>query len=247
MTDCLRFSSAGCSSALVCAAPDVCALSTAPAISRPAANPRTVANPVTCRRSASIQLFQTVPVPGGDDVTAQLHRRRHHLVLDRERFRRDDDAADALDDRQVGVDALDRIMQFLLQGVVIRHIGEVVLLAVALRPVLEKIRVGNDDRDEMRAAVAKDHRLLDLRCRREDALDARGRQVVTAGIDDDVLLAVGDLDKSVLIDAADIAGMQPAVADGFGGCVGIVPIALHDQFAAHKYLAVLGDPSLRRR
>ena len=52
---------------------------------------------------------------------------------------------------------------------------------------------------------------------------------------------------AVAVDDADIAGVQPAVAQRGGGPFGIAPIALHHRLAAHEDLAVLGDPHLDAR
>ena len=64
----------------------------------------------------------------------------------------------------------------------------------------------------MRLAVAVDDHLADLRLQRQNAFDPLRRDVVAARVDDDVLLAVGDLEEAVLIDHADVAGVQPAIA-----------------------------------
>ena len=69
----------------------------------------------------------------------------------------------------------------------------------------------------MRPPVAVDDRLADLRLQQQDALDPLRRDVVAARVDDDVLLAVGDLEVAVGVDLADVAGVQPAVAQRLGG------------------------------
>ena len=86
------------------------------------------------------------------------------------------------------------------------------LTAAAAREALGEVGVGHDQRDQMRPAVAVDHRLGDLGLQQQQALDALRREVVAAGVDDDVLLAVGDLEIAVGVEHADIAGVQPAVA-----------------------------------
>ena len=50
--------------------------------------------------------------------------------------------------------------------------------------------------------------------------------------------------RPVLVDMADVAGVEPAVDDRPLGLRLVAPIALHDQLAAHQDLAVLGDPDL---
>jgi hypothetical protein len=45
-----------------------------------------------------------------------------------------------------------------------------------------------------------------------------------------------------------VAGMQPAVAiDGFGGCLFISPVALHDAAATDKEFVILADLYLNAR
>ena len=52
------------------------------------------------------------------------------------------------------------------------------------------------------------------------------------------------LQEAALVDLADVAGVQPAVASsGLGGGLAVV-VALHDARAAHQDLAVLGDLDL---
>ena len=50
--------------------------------------------------------------------------------------------------------------------------------------------------------------------------------------DDEFFLASGDEEIAAGIEVAEVAGVQPAVLDRFGGCVGTIPIALHDDRAA---------------
>ena len=93
----------------------------------------------------------------------------------------------------------------------------------------------------MGPAVAVDHGLGDLGLHGQHPLDALRRDVVAAGADDDVLLAVGDGEVAVGVDDAHVARVQPAVPDRLGGGFRVAPVALHDQFPAHQDLAVGGD------
>ncbi|MNL53410.1 hypothetical protein D3C87_1766540 [compost metagenome] len=67
-------------------------------------------------------------------------------------------------------------------------------------------------------------------------LDFAGVHVEAAG-NDHVLLAVGQVQVAFGVDVADVAGVQPAVDEGFGGLVRLLVVALHDQVAAHADLA----------
>ena len=62
---------------------------------------------------------------------------------------------------------------------------------------------------------------------------------------DQVLLAVGDPHPALVVDLADVAGREPAVAgQHLGRLLGQVVVAAHDAAAAHQDLAVVGDPDL---
>ena len=93
----------------------------------------------------------------------------------------------------------------------------------------------------MRPAVAVDHRLGDLRALGQERLDPCRRDVVAARVDDQILLAIGDVQLPVGVDAADIAGVEPAVAQHRGGGLRIAPVAQHQERATHHDLAVAGD------
>ena len=72
----------------------------------------------------------------------------------------------------------------------------------------------------------------------QDFVHLAGIDVVPAH-DDQILLAVHDIVVAVLVVVGDVAGMQPAVAQGGGGLLGAVPVALHDLRPAHQHLAFL--------
>src|SRR3546814_5179804 len=102
----------------------------------------------------------------------------------------------------------------------------------------------SDQGDEGGAAIAVDHGLADLRLEGEKALDALRCDIVAARVDDDVLLPVGDLEITVAVDHADVAGVQPAVVQHARRRLWIVPVAQHQQFATHQYLPIRGDADL---
>ncbi|GBD42535.1 hypothetical protein HRbin39_01929 [bacterium HR39] len=120
----------------------------------------------------------------------------------------------------------------------------IVRQAAGTRQRGEELRIGDDQRHQIRPPVAEDDGLGDLGFEAEDALHLLGRDVVAAGIDDDVLLAVGDAQISVRIQHAHITRVQPAALQRLGGGDRIPEIALHDVGAAHEDLAVPGDPHL---
>ena len=73
-----------------------------------------------------------------------------------------------------------------------------------------------------------------------------GGHVLAAGGDEDVLLAVDDLQEAVVGEAADVAGLEPAVVgEGLAGGLGILVVAGEDDRAAGEDLAVLGELAAR--
>ena len=79
----------------------------------------------------------------------------------------------------------------------------------------------------------------------DHALDLDGRDILAAG-DDDVLRAVAQFDIAVRVPDAEVAGMEPAAAEGLVGRGGVFQIALHHQIAPEEHLAH-GRAVLRHR
>ena len=79
-----------------------------------------------------------------------------------------------------------------------------------------------------------DHRVLAL----ERLLDVGRRQVLAAGGDDQVLLAVLDVEVAVAVDLADVAGVQPAVDDRRRRRLLVAVVALEDPRRAQEDLTV---------
>ena len=145
------------------------------------------------------------------DPAAQLQRRRDLAVFLREVARQDREPLDLLDAHAVAVDLVDDLLHELLR-----------LAAGAV----DLVRVERDQRGDVRAAVADDERLRDEARRLERVLEVLRRDVLAAGGDDDVLLAVGDLQEAVRVDLADVAGAEPAVVGERGrGRLGILEVA----------------------
>src|SRR5215204_7053240 len=70
----------------------------------------------------------------------------------------------------------------------------------------------------------------------DDLLDLDRRDVLAAG-DDDVLLAVADLDVAVGMHDPDVSGVEPAAVERRRGRSGIVEVPGHHVVAAHHHLA----------
>ncbi len=99
---------------------------------------------------------------------------------------------------------------------------------------LSEPRVGDADHRDLRDDVEAEEQVLDLR---------RGH--VEAATDVDVLLPVGDPQRAVVVEHADVAGVQPAVGvDRTSGCFGVVVVAAHHVEPAYEDLVVVGDGDL---
>ena len=81
-----------------------------------------------------------------------------------------------------------------------------------------------------------DRHLLHVRVPVDGVLHLDGRDVLAAA-DDDVLLAVAKLGVAVRVHDRQVAAVEPAAAEGFGGNLGLLVVAEHDVVAAHHHLA----------
>ena len=116
-------------------------------------------------------------------------------------------------------------------------------LAVLLGPGGQRLGVDRDQRRDERLTVADDEALADQRVRAHPVLEHGGGDVLAAGGHQDLLLAPGDPDEALVVDLADVAGVEPAVGiDGLGGGLRVGPVAGEDLAALEHDLAVVGDP-----
>ena len=121
--------------------------------------------------------------------------------------------------------------------------GDVAGLAVLLGPGREGLGVDGDQRADERLAVPDDDALVDERVCPEAVLEHGGRHVLATGGDQDLLLAPGDPDEALVVDLADVAGVEPALRVlGLGRRVVVVPVAREDLATTEEQLAVVGHP-----
>src|SRR5215469_13894814 len=95
-------------------------------------------------------------------------------------------------------------------------------------PALEMREVRHDEEYRVLAAVSDQYDLRDKGARLDAVLEWRGRDELSAGGLDQLLLAIRDCEESVL-QLADVAGVKPAIGvDGCARLVGLVEVAAHD-------------------
>ena len=110
-----------------------------------------------------------------------------------------------------------------------RQVG-LLLSALRFQP---RVRIGEIQRDQRgheRLPVADDQALVHNRRCHHGGLQQAGGDVLAAGGDDQILLAAGDRNEAVLVNVAQIAGVQPAVDDLLGGHIGMVVVSAADRW-----------------
>src|SRR5207245_3174164 len=112
-------------------------------------------------------------------------------------------------------------------------------------PVGDGVALDADEGDEIRPPVPDHAGFADVWRSLEPVLDLARRDVLAARRDDKVLLAVGDPDMLLLVDHADVAGMQPPVLERSPRRLGVLVVTGEDAWAAEEDFAVLGDSDLR--
>ena len=101
--------------------------------------------------------------------------------------------------------------------------GAAAISVRAARPLLHSLEgfghagVDGEQRRQKRQAVADQQHLADQRLHLKERLDARRVDFLAGGGDDQLFLAAGDEDVAVVVGVSDVAGVQPAIAQNFGG------------------------------
>src|SRR5690349_17353678 len=100
-------------------------------------------------------------------------------------------------------------------------------------------KIGHEQGRQMLAPVADDAGLRNRRIRIQPLLEVRWRHVLAAGKHDNLFLAVGYSDVAVIVDARDVAGMEPSLAiEGLAGFLFELVIARHHVGTANQQFAV---------
>src|SRR5882672_1572647 len=185
------------------------------------------------RSLAAIHGFDLGGVTLVHETPLQLHGRRQFLVLGRQLALDQEELLDGLDAGEVDIDRLDLALDQILD---LRRPAQAGIIGkgnvMVLSELLNILHVDHDKAGQIRPLVADHDGVGDVGRELQLVLDLRRRDVLSARGDDDVLHPVGDLDEALIVDRADIAGVQPPPGiDGLGGLFRLVEIA-HEQEVA---------------
>src|SRR5271157_3602402 len=112
---------------------------------------------------------------------------------------------------------------------------------MVLRPLFQLRKIGHDEHGGELALVAQQSCFADQHVGLQRILDGlRGDELSARGLDE-VLLAVGDGEESVLIDGANVARLEPAVFKGAGSFFRHIPVAGENGRAPHQNFTIGGD------
>ena len=147
-------------------------------------------------------------------------------------MRQQREVLDRLPVAELGVDAVDRPLDLCPQRGLIE--------ALALR----RVRIGNDERSDVRPRLAQHHGAGDKRIAQQFMLELHRRNVFAACGLEKRFLPVGDFQEPVAVDLTDIAGVEPAVLQHLGGGLGLVVVREHVARPFDEDLAIVGDLQL---
>ena len=98
--------------------------------------------------------------------------------------------------------------------------------AMVLRPLFQLGEIGHDEYGWKLALVAQQRRFAHQQVGLQRVLDRLRSDELAARSLDQVLLAVGDGEKTLLIESADVAGLEPAILERICCFFRHVPVAL---------------------
>lgn len=108
--------------------------------------------------------------------------------------------------------------------------------------------VKRDQRGDERTLVAKHQRLRDEFATLDDILDRARGDVLAAGGDDEILLASDDVQEAIVVNAAQVAGLVPAIlGKGILGGLAVLMVLREHRSALDLNLPILGDTQLETR
>src|SRR5215471_13363215 len=83
--------------------------------------------------------------------------------------------------------------------------------------VSRRLEVECEDRSKIRATIPVDQRLTDIGVSLQEVFQILRRDILAASGDDEILLPVGDAQKAVVVDLANISGGKPPILQKYLG------------------------------
>lgn len=178
-----------------------------------------------------------------DDATFELHREGEGAVVEGKVIGKKGKALDGLVLREVSGEPLNLSLDEAAYFNVSRHLRIGRKDDSFLGNLGGNGRViGNDQGDNELAAIPDDHGIQNVRAGLERIFDGLRRDKFSGGGFEQVLFAIGDEEVVVLVEIADVAGVEPTVfGQDFARGVGALVVTLHHQGTTNENLAVFGD------
>ncbi len=111
---------------------------------------------------------------------------------------------------------------------------------MGFHPGEDGVAVGDEQGDSIRGLIIIEHHLVNvLRLAADSLLDSFGTVFLAIVGDQEAFGSAKHIEESVFINIAKVAGVQPAVDDGFACGFFVVPVARHHVFAFHDDLSLL--------
>src|SRR4051794_14391606 len=193
-------------------------------------------------QSSGVQGLDLVDVVAHHHTAAQLEARGQLATLLGPLVGEDRELPDRLRLRHRLVGLVDRGLDLGVQVRIVDEPVEVRGLAVVLRPRGHRLAIEGEQYPDERTAVAHHDALVDEEMAAEPVLEDGGGDVLSTCRDDDLLLPSRDPYESLVVDLADVTGVEPAVLVlRLGRRVVVVPVAVEDLTAPEEQLTVVGD------
>src|SRR5215211_651182 len=193
-------------------------------------------------RSVVVEGVDLVRVLLDDGLALELHRRRELVTPGFPVHGEDLELLHLLHAGELLVGLIEAVLDLGDELLVLGERLQVVAGVMLLRPALRGLGVERQQRAYVLALVADGDRLAHQRDLLQPRLDVGRREVLTRRRDDELLLAVDDLQVTVVVELADVAGLEETVlGHGLRGLVGQVAVALHHDGPLDQHLAVLGE------
>ena len=115
------------------------------------------------------------------------------------------------------------------------------IFAIGCGPCGARLCIDRDECAQVLAAVTDDDGFVDQRMVLHGTFEVLRRDVLATRGDDDVFLTAGDVQEAVIVEGAQVTGIQPPVNECLGSDLGLFVVAHEDVRALDQDLIVVGD------